>query len=307
MRDERVGILVVGEAHLNAQRLDEISRITESRMKIMYSAREDTPNAAGVAVVLNKNRTNVQGIIMHEIVAGYAIQIETNWHNQERLTILAIYAPNCSVSANAEFWLQIQDWYARHPDRPRPDMMLGDCNTDSRIPMPQTDVSNAAVDALDELKASLQLVDGWRATYPQTRAFTYMQKRNNEVVHQSRLDRIYVRSPVFEQTFEWDMRTTGIKTDHRLVSVQYTCEGAPIVGRGRWSWPAHLTYDKELTTFIHSEGLVMQTKMEEAHRARILNEVPDTTPQLLWAQYKKGIAAFARKRAKIVDNRDIRG
>ncbi|KAJ3774185.1 Endonuclease/exonuclease/phosphatase, partial [Lentinula raphanica] len=305
MRDEKIGVLVVGEAHLNSKRLDEISKITESRMKIFYSSRIDTANAAGIAVVLNKSRTNVQGVQMHEIVAGHAIQIETNWHNQERLTVLAIYAPNCSISANADFWASVRDWYIRHPNHPRPDLMLGDCNVVEealdRLPMPQGDTASPAVDALDELKSDLQLVDGWRATYPQSRAFTYSQKRNGEVVHQSRLDRIYVKNQAFDHTFEWDIKTTGIKTDHRLVSVQFTCEEAPTVGRGRWSWPAHLTYDKELTKFMHDKGLTLQTEMEEAQRARILsNSQHGNTPQSLWAGYKDQITAFARKRAKIV-------
>ncbi|KAJ3715747.1 Endonuclease/exonuclease/phosphatase [Lentinula raphanica] len=305
LRDEKIGILVVGEAHLNPRRLDEISRITESRMKILYSMREDTSNAAGVAIVLNKNRTNVQGVLMHEIVAGHAIQIETNWHGQERLTLLAIYAPNCSVTANADFWTRIREWYIRNPNRPRPDIMLGDCNVVEeamdRLPMPLTDTACAAVDSLDELKAELQLMDGWRATYPQSRAFTYAQKRGGEVVHQSRLDRIYVKSHVFDHTFEWEIKTTGIRTDHRLVSVQFTCEEAPIVGHGRWSWPTHLTYDKELTRFIHEEGLLLQTKMEEAQRARLMGTTTHVdTPQSLWAVFKKRITAFSRKRAKIV-------
>ncbi|KAJ3709882.1 hypothetical protein DFJ43DRAFT_983576, partial [Lentinula guzmanii] len=91
------------------------------------------------------------------------------------------------------------------------------------------------------------------------------------------------------------------KTDHRMVSVQFTCEEAPIVGHGRWSWPTHLTKDKELTKFIHEEGLLLQTKIEEAQRSRILgNTTQEDTPQSLWAAFKKLITDFARKRAKIV-------
>ncbi|KAJ3983801.1 Endonuclease/exonuclease/phosphatase, partial [Lentinula detonsa] len=305
LREEKIGILVVGEAHLNPRRLDEISRITDSRMKIFYTMREDTSNAAGIAVVLNKNRTNTRGVLVHEIVAGHAIQLETNWHDQERLTLLAVYAPNCSIAANAEFWSKIQDWYARNPNRPRPDIMLGDCNVVEeaidRLPMPLTDTANTAVDSLDELKAELQLMDGWRATYPQSRAFTFTQKRNGGIAHQSRLDRIYVKSQIFDHTFEWDIKTTGIKTDHRMVSVQFTCEEAPTVGHGRWSWPTHLMHDKELTKFIHEEGLLLQTKIENAQSARLLeNTIQVDNPQSLWAEFKQRITAFARKRAKIV-------
>jgi hypothetical protein len=45
------------------------------------------------------------------------------------------------------------------------------------------------VEALDELKQTLRLEDGWRNTFPTPLAYTYLQSNGNR--SQSRINRIY--------------------------------------------------------------------------------------------------------------------
>ncbi|KAJ3710251.1 hypothetical protein DFJ43DRAFT_1162220 [Lentinula guzmanii] len=108
MYQRRIGIMVVGEAHLNSKRRDDIEHIHGASLKILFSQRQDTQNAASIAFVLNKNITNTEGIQTSEIVAGHALLMEMNWHGNEKLSILGIYAPNISMQENASFWEKIK-------------------------------------------------------------------------------------------------------------------------------------------------------------------------------------------------------
>jgi exonuclease III len=119
-----------------------------------------------------------------------------------------------------------------------------------RLPA-HTDADEATTE-LDKLKSYLGLVDGWRATYPTTRAYTYLQAATNS---QSRIDRIYVNHRITDQTYEWEIQPVGFRTDHQMVSVRMTTANAPTTGPGRWVWPKFIMSDKVLKEYIQTEGL----------------------------------------------------
>ncbi|KAJ7093327.1 hypothetical protein B0H15DRAFT_776734, partial [Mycena belliarum] len=212
--------------------------------------------------------------------------------------LLSGRAPNAPAE-NAAFWITIREYFENRPNQNKPDVMGGDFNIVEdpidRLP-PRAD-NTAAVDALDELKTYLGLVDGWRKTFPTTRAYTYYQSEAQGGA-QSRLDRLLVKRGTFEHTFEWEMQTVGIPTDHRMVSLKLTTEDAPSIGRGRWVWPAHLIHDPVLAKYIHEKGLQLQESIEELkdHEERD----PEHNTQVLWMNFKKDIGDKARERAKIV-------
>ncbi|KAJ4496671.1 hypothetical protein C8R41DRAFT_761546, partial [Lentinula lateritia] len=153
-------------------------------------------------------------------------------------------------------------------------------------------------DALDELKTTLQMEDGWRNTYPTTLKYTYRQKRAGQITRHSRLDRIYVKPETVPYTFEWKIESPGVTTDHDLVSVRFTCEAAPTVGKGRWIVPKHLMYDKEIIKFIDEESKTLEMNMNNIDSAEEWN--PTLNHQTLWADFKQHLIELARKRAKIV-------
>ncbi|KAJ3714450.1 hypothetical protein C8R42DRAFT_564534, partial [Lentinula raphanica] len=295
----RIGILVVGEAHLDSQRRDDIERIHGASLKILFSRRQDTPNAAGIAFVLNKSITNTEGIQTYEIVAGHALLMEIHWHNDEKLSLLGIYAPNASMQENATFWEQIKSFFERNPRIRKPDLMLGDCNVVEemmdRLPM-RCDAA-CAVNALDNLKTLLSLEDGWRYTYPSTLKYTFMRASQDQTKHHARLDRIYNRTNLSDNLFEWNIETPGIKTDHDMVSVKLTSEAAPKVGRGRWVMPHHIIYDKKVRDFINEEGMKLEdriTTMEDQEWD------PGRNIQTEWAEFQREFVKLARARAKAV-------
>ncbi|KAJ3716830.1 hypothetical protein C8R42DRAFT_587942, partial [Lentinula raphanica] len=299
MNRHRIGILVVGEAHLDSQRREDIEQIHGASLKILFSKKQDTPNAAGIAFALNKSITNTEGVQTYEIVAGHALLMEVNWHNDERLSVLGIYAPNASMQENAGFWEKIKNFFERNPRIRKPDLMLGDCNVVEepidRLPM-RSD-AQGAVDSLDELKTALQLEDGWRCTYPSTLKYTFMRTAQDHTKHHARLDRIYNRTNINEHLFEWKIETLGIKTDHDMVSVRLTSETAPKVGNGRWVMPHHIIYDKTMRDFINKEGMKLEDNI-----TTLENEDWDPTRniQTEWAIFQQAFVKLARERAKVV-------
>ncbi|KAJ7026027.1 hypothetical protein C8F04DRAFT_1190942 [Mycena alexandri] len=168
MREKRIGVLLVQEAHLNDEHRENIEQLFKKTLKKILPAR-------GVAIVLNKQLPNVNGAKTTEIIPGRALLIQTNWHRGEKIKVLGVYAPNDPME-NAKFWKDIEDFFDTHLTL-KPDVVGGDCNmvedVIDHLPMHEDQFSQ--VEALDNLKSKLSLKDGWRDTHPTTKAYTFHQ------------------------------------------------------------------------------------------------------------------------------------
>ncbi|KAJ7101501.1 Endonuclease/exonuclease/phosphatase, partial [Mycena belliarum] len=298
-KENKAGILILGESHLNALRHANIQALFGRRLEVLFSEDPINPNAKGVAFVINKDLLSTDNMLTWEIVPGRAMLLQIETHKGEKTVILGIYAPNAPLE-NAAFWETLHKFFRDNPTIPKPDMMGGDTNVveEPIDRLPCRADPDAPTKALDLLLTSLKLVDGWRKTYPTTRAYTYTQLRNAGGGSQSRIDRIYIRRDKFAQAYDWQISSVGISTDHRMVSVRITQEGAPTTGPGRWVWPAHINGDKELTEFIHKRGT--QT-LEAAQRAADWGiRDPASNVQTLWASFQSDIRDKARTRSKIL-------
>jgi hypothetical protein len=239
------------------------------------------------------------------ITPGRAMLIELEWHREDPLSILGVYAPN-PTDENAKFWDDIREWFMQHPGVRKPDGMGGDTNIveDPIDRMPARPDPDIAVTAFDKLKSYLGFTDGWRSTYPTTKAFTYLQKATGS---QSRIDRILVKHGLMDQAYEWEIQTVGVKTDHKMVSVRLTTANAPTTGPGRWVLPKHVMKDKYLSEFVQTRGLELQSRLREVVRLPVRD--PQYNPQTLWACFKREFIIQARRRAKIAvprANKEIR-
>ncbi|KAJ7094885.1 hypothetical protein C8R43DRAFT_832123, partial [Mycena crocata] len=108
VRDKRLGILVVQEAHLDDSRKSEVEKLFSKRLKIFVSPDPENPTGkGGVAIVLNRDLANTNSVKTWEIVPGRAMMAQTNWHRGETVTFLGIYAPN-SADENKSFWTEIK-------------------------------------------------------------------------------------------------------------------------------------------------------------------------------------------------------
>ncbi|KAF8067089.1 Endonuclease/exonuclease/phosphatase, partial [Lyophyllum atratum] len=300
VRQKRIGILLVQETHLTEERKETIEGLFSNRLKIHISMDPVRPRSrGGVAVVLNRSLTNVSGTEITEIVPSRALLIRTNWHRAEKISILAIYAPNVSPTdgdENADFWKTIEDYFVSHPNT-KVDVMAGDFNVVEdlidRLPMrldPET-----ATEALESLKSTLGLTDGWRDTHPLCKAYTLLHTATDS---QSRLDRIYVTNEVLVTARDWRIEPSGIpNADHSLVSVQVAHEAAPKVGKGRWSIPDHILRDKEFKKFAHDTGIEAQEQLD-ALKTGLRSGVQNA--QVIYHNWKRATLLKGRKRDRLI-------
>ncbi|KAJ6458145.1 hypothetical protein C8R47DRAFT_1246697, partial [Mycena vitilis] len=176
LREQKIGVMIVGEAHMDDVRCDAIHDLFGKVIRVEFSKDPHTANAKGVAFVLNKNMVGMDNIKTTEIIPGRAMLLEMQNADGSPLSILGVYAPNVPAE-NEGFWRSIQAWFVAHPRVRRPDVMGGDTNVveDAMDRLPTKADAAASVAALDDLKTYLRLMDGWRETYPTTLAYTYHQ------------------------------------------------------------------------------------------------------------------------------------
>ncbi|KAG1869342.1 Endonuclease/exonuclease/phosphatase [Suillus subalutaceus] len=159
VREQKIGIIALQETHLSKADEDALNQVSGSRLHIILSIDPDQMNAKGIAIVLNKNIMDTSHVKTIELIQGRAILCTIKWHNEHKLTILTIYAPN-DPTDNQRFWEEIAQSIKDHP---RPDIMLGDFNLVEdpldRLP-PRQDTFNAT-SALTDLKLYLGLRDEW--------------------------------------------------------------------------------------------------------------------------------------------------
>ncbi|KAJ7150052.1 hypothetical protein C8R43DRAFT_887503, partial [Mycena crocata] len=294
IQDYKVGVMVVSEAHLNDSRHHDVEALFGRCLKIEFTENPGTPNAAGLAFAINKSLMKTDGIKTTVVIPGRAMILEIEWHGDKKLSILGVYAPN-ATDENAKFWLDIKQFLIENPGVRKPDTMGGDLNVveDDIDRMPAHGDADAAVAALDELKSYLNLTDGFRQTFPTTKAYTYHQKATGS---QSRIDRWHTTHGLFPQSFEWRIQTVGVLTDHKMISVRVTTANAPTTGPGRPVLKKHLLKDKQLSDFIQERGIALQKEMN-ATKA-LPQRDPDWNPQTLWADFKRELTLRARTRAK---------
>lgn len=175
VRHNRIGILAIQEAHMTEDFAADLERVFDKRLQIRFSQGANN-NAAGVAFVINKERTVINGTTDTVIIPGRAMSLTIPWHGDKELTILNVYAPN-STTENAQFWEDLKTELEKDGAK-KPDIMVGDFNiTEDAIDrLPCRKDKAAPINTLEDLKASLGLVDGWRTTFPDTKAYTYEQK-----------------------------------------------------------------------------------------------------------------------------------
>ena len=300
MRDERIGTLLLQETHMDDNRHSQTQNLFDRSLRILHSADLDNPTRkGGVAIVLNKRfvPTDNTAVSATEIIEGRALLLNLKISEQRKIKILVVYAPNDSGS-NRDFWIRLKAFFEQNPTK-KPDILAGDFNMveDAIDRLPAHSDQEDTAEALDELKQTLRLEDGWRNTFPTTLAYTYLQ--SNGTGSQSRIDRIYTKSDIIETAREWKISTSGLpNADHRMVSFQIVDENTPTSGSGRWSIKPHLLRDEPLGKYIEERGNEALQKIEEleAHG----NRTTHNNPQTIYAKFKRDIIDMARKRERAI-------
>ncbi|KNZ74791.1 hypothetical protein J132_06011, partial [Termitomyces sp. J132] len=261
IRDKKIGILMVQETHLMDVRKEDAEKLFGKRMKILHSCDPENPmSKGGVAVVLNCNLINTQGAELTEIILGRAILVSTNWHKEEVINILVVYAPNMTEDdgrKNGSFWRELKQYFIDNPNI-RVDVLAGDMNMVNLIYWYQTKSKSK----LRRLVAKLESTTGCPPS-------VYVQS-------------VFIRFEVY--------------TDHHLTTVQIAHADAPIVGRGRWTLKKHIMNDKTFRKFVIRSGA---EAVKEIERMRELHS-QDCNPQKIYSKWKKEIIEMAKSRDKAI-------
>ena len=290
MRDKKLGILAIQESHLTDEDIEIIHDLYGRRLYILNSKDPTNASAArGVAFVLNKELVDVKNATLTEIIPGRAITLKTKWHADTNITILNVYAPN-NTRENEEFWNLLKERRG-NGQMPQPDILLGDFNVveEALDRLPAREDPQGPINSLRKLLVELHLHDGWRVTEPTTRDYTFPQRISTT---HSRLDRIYLTNEILNQSFEWAIDSTGVPTDHRLVSARMTTAAAPFIGKGRWTMPMTLLDDQNFLREATRLGEQAQTEMQKCSNENIRTE--ENNPQMTLHRYKTAVRDLAR-------------
>ncbi|KAH9922127.1 uncharacterized protein B0H18DRAFT_1121139 [Fomitopsis serialis] len=272
LREERLGVLCLQETHLDETHTNTIQDLYGRRIRIWNSGSESTTSSQGVAVVLNRELVDVSNVIDHD---------------PQRLR------PN-SMTENAAFWSRLLSMAEKGRFK-APDIMTGDFNLveESIDRLPAKEDYASAVEALRDLIRHFDLYDGWRLSEPNKKDYSYPQRGS---VTRSRIDRIYASEPLVRTSHTWDIKTTGVHTDHRLISAKLNATNTPLIGKGRWSMPPHLIEDKVFMEEMGTLGkAVMETMQAMCHGETALHSSP---VQGLHKRFKEDIQKLARERLK---------
>ncbi|KAG1719621.1 Endonuclease/exonuclease/phosphatase [Suillus paluster] len=265
MRENKIGILCLQETHLTEEHENQIENLFSRRLHVLNSSDPDRPStSAGIAF-------------------RRAAALTVYWHNEKTITILNIYAPN-----NPREHSYILGNKKRLNS---PDFMIGDFNiTEDPLDCApaRTDNENA-IEALRDIRSTLNLQDTWRITFPTKRQFTFSSSNNTL----SRLDRIYSSIVHNKSLLEWKTYVSPIPTDHQMISVHFAPPGLLHIGKGRWTWPLGILSDATLINKVISLGIETQKKMEQTpHRDE------STNPQSIWEMFKTKMNSMAKDTAK---------
>ena len=290
MKEQHLGVLAVQESHMTQDHVNNLHALFGKRLQIHFFQGPNA-NAQGVAIVLNKELTNIKGVEQWNVIPGRAMMIKLPWHSNLSINILNIYAPNAH-NDNQSFWEALEGEWARQ-ELPNLDILLGDFNIveDAIDHLPSHVDPHNVVSSLDHFRNRFRLQDGWRTTNPDTKCFSFLQKSSGA---QSRIDRIYATASIIKTAVDWNIETTALNTDHKMVSVKVIDQKAPYFGRGRWTMPLYMLKSNALMQDIQSLGIKLEQELDSGQqRTSVVN------PQIYFQSFKDEITEITRAAAKV--------
>ncbi|TFK79469.1 DNase I-like protein, partial [Polyporus arcularius HHB13444] len=287
VRDAKIAILGLQEAHLPEARVEQLNDLFQSTMKVYASEDPENPTGArGVAIAINKRLVDIDGVVAKVIIPGRALEVKVRWTKDKSIRILAIYAPN-EHNANADFWERLSAAGISHPN-----ILIGDFNiVEAPIDRyPARADPEKPVEALRAMYKRWNMRDEWRETHPGEIQYTYLQTATHS---QSRIDRIYLDEWMRRNATEWTTGGPGIPTDHQMVTCTLANREKPFIGKGRWQMHQMLLDDKTFLKTVKSKGIELRTQI-----AAIRMRTDENNPQKLYARFKEEVRLLARDMAK---------
>ncbi|KAK0486817.1 Endonuclease/exonuclease/phosphatase [Armillaria luteobubalina] len=293
MREQKISLLMLQETHLSREYANEILQMYGKSMEIFFSADKYNPTGkAGVAVILNKNLIQTEGVVTTDLIPGRALLVQIPWHGGTYFNWLAIYAPNDDSESKLMWDKLTTEWEKHH--LPHIDGMSGDFNLveDALDRLPTHEDHRATVEAFTNFRRKMNLRDGWRNANPDTKDFTFTQMAGN--FSRSRIDRIYVSAHRMNNCERWIIKDPPLSTNHRAIYVQMIHPSEPYVGKGRWTMPLHLLKNGKAIKEIEAVVKEMASDIQD------LDErwTEDTNSQIIYAEGKKRMIQILQRYAK---------
>ncbi|TEB24634.1 DNase I-like protein, partial [Coprinellus micaceus] len=301
VRDGALSMIALQETHLTEERLEELQALYK-RIKIFNSPDAEAPSRrGGVALVLNTSKVKWRGAECTTLQPGRAIQVRIEWGEDTYLTVAAVYAPSGDDDKNRQFWEDLREQWSSGAIE-KPDVVLGDLNmVECALDrMPAHTDNEGVITSFDLVMKACKLADGWRMANPDKVDYTFATKHTNSLNSRSRIDRIYVKEEWLDKCDEWHIEETGIRTDHKMVSVHLTTKDVPFVGRGRSTIPSLITDYKAFRDFLLTKGRVLDEKLialSENPERRTTGFNPQTVWKAFKTELKEAAKEFMRNRA----------
>ncbi|KIY47263.1 hypothetical protein FISHEDRAFT_45614, partial [Fistulina hepatica ATCC 64428] len=253
-------------------------------------------NTGGVAFVLNKGTTNIEGVRQYELEPGRALMLAIPWHGNKVMNMLTLYAPAGNMAENEAFWRRITNKIESSGNIPEPDVVLTDANVveDEKDRLPARSDPPSAVGAYREFMRRFGLVDGWRTLNPDKQGYTFKSSANGS---QARLDKILIKENKVNTSRQWQSNWQGKMSDHKLASVEIVDVEAPFRGPGRWQLPKHLAENERVIKMACEAGDKFFAKVNDLQN---MGRTEERNVQLLFKEMKDEIAQKARQIAKIL-------
>jgi exonuclease III len=230
-RDRRADLLLLCESHITDYKLS----LFQNRWKHLgwYTNCQD-PNAKGVTIIiLNPIIIPLETITVEYKDTDSRILKVSIMAEGKTVRVTGIYAPN-NETDNVNFFRKVKALELNG----RSDIILGDFNRceESLDRNPTRAEDRRVREALANLRED-RLIDGWRATNPDERQYTFWS--NNDLLSASRIDRILVTKKVFNLSSNWQIELCPDWTDHAAVSVEYFPHDRIKTGKGQWYMNTH--------------------------------------------------------------------
>ncbi len=195
MLSKKIAILSILESHSDNEQIKKLNSQYSPNLHFTHTSDPQNPRSKGIVIVMNKNKINSIPSNFKSISPGRAISFMLNWPEENKINVLAMYAPN-TPNENTEFWNEILT-KTENEVIPPTNIMIGDLNMveDAMDRIPAHPDPTPTVESLLELKKKLGLIDSWHQTNPPPDCgYTFEQPSRG-----SRLciDRIYITDDIF--------------------------------------------------------------------------------------------------------------
>lgn len=225
LRYQKAHLALVTETHMTPDRLEACKQAYPD-----YGFYSNSPNSQSLGIMfIVLNPTTVKKCeIYFSDDNGRALGLKCRIEGAKKATfILGIYAPNIETD-NMRFVNSLNT-----PDvGGKVDIILGDFNrvesAIDRNPHRKDDVR--VVQAINNLRHTRGLIDGWRETHESTLQYTYTG--TGQLMSSSRIDRIYCTPSLFQKSDNWKIHDKPLFTDHSAVSVNISPRAQVEVGKG---------------------------------------------------------------------------